>query len=456
MHPAGTARSPAFWHHRNPETPIPEDTPTSELLPPADTASRGLRRARIAAFIAIFVAFLDNFAILPLIAPRAEELGANSLGIGLSVAAYSLANLFLNLVGGSLADRFGRRGILLLSLAVSPLCIAAYGMATSLPLFLAFRILHGAAGGALTAALFALLADLSPVGERGRTIGRAGAVIGTAAVLGPAGAGIAARQVGTGPVFIGIALIVGIGLLLVWRSIPETLTSRRPRAGTAPTVTESTAPVAGTWRRLIGDPRLRVAYLGIFGLVAAVGIVTGFLKDGIEARQMEAGMDAARAARYAIGAQGGLFSVFGLAAVVVMLSPIARGVDRRGPLPYALSGIVALVASTVILTVSSAIETDAVAMILYGLGYGLIFPATAGIVAIAAAPGERGRAYGLLNFSFDAGISSGPIIAGALISAGTGINPFLTATIMLLSVGGLLVAQGRLGVTGRGTSTVRG
>lgn len=388
----------------------------------------------MAAFVAVFLAFLDNFAILPLIAPRAAELGADPLGVGLAVAAYSLTNLVLNLVGGSLADRFGRRGILLISLAISPLCIAAYGLATSLPLFLLARVVHGAAGGALTAALFALLADLSPVGERGRTIGRAGAVIGISAVVGPAAAGIGARELGTGPVFVAIALIVGLGLLAVRGSIPETLTVR-------PRTDEVLAP--GAWRRLLTDPRLRVGYVGIFGLVAAVGIVTGFLRDGLEARQVEAGMDAARAARYAVGAQGGLFSVFGLVAVIVMLTPLARRVDRHGPLRSTLAGTAALMASTMVLAASGAIEVDAIGMVLYGLGYGLIFPATAGIVAIAARPAERGRAYGLLNFSFDAGISSGPIVAGALLSAGTGVNPFVTATAILAAVGVALVLVGR-------------
>jgi MFS transporter, DHA1 family, multidrug resistance protein len=417
----------------------PEDASTHAHAPePAiSQAPRHFRRARIAAFVAVFLAFLDNFAILPLIAPRASELGAGPLGVGIAVAAYSLTNLVLNLVGGSLADRFGRRGILLISLAISPLCIAAYGLATSFEMFIAFRVLHGAAGGALTAALFALLADLSPVGERGRTVGRAGAVIGVAAVLGPAVAGVAARELGTGPVFLAIALIVGVGLLLVRSAIPETLTARRRIGSDAP------PEPPGTWRRLLADPRLRIAYIGIFGLVAAVGIVTGFLKDGIEARQVEAGMDAVRAARFAIGAQGGLFSVFGLVAVVVMLSPLARGVDRHGPLRYTVAGILALIGSTVILSASGAIELDTVAMVLYGLGYGLIFPATAGIVAIAAAPHERGRAYGLLNFSFDAGISTGPIVAGALLAAGTGIDPFLTATAILLIVGVLLAVAGR-------------
>ena len=377
------------------------------------------RRARLAAYAAVFLAFFDNFALLPLIAPRAQELGADALGVGVAVAAYSLTNLVLNLVGGALADRVGRRLILLVSLAVSPFCIAVYGLADSLPIFLAARAVHGAFGGFLTASLFAMLADLAPDGERGRTIGRAGALIGAAAIMGPAAAGLAARELGSTPVFLAVAVIIGIGLLAVRGAIPETL----------PPPARASNP--GTWGRLLTDPRLRVAYLAIFGLEAGVGIVTGFLKDGIIERQMAAGMDSERALRYATGAQGGLFSVFALVAVILMLSPIARRVDRRGAFGLSLVGLGFLAASTVLLAAGGALLADSAAMVLYGIGFGLLFPAAAGMVGIAAPPPERGRAYGIFNFSFDAGLSAGPLLAGALAVSALGVAPFVTATVLI-------------------------
>ncbi len=353
---------------------LSQSPPTSVPAPVsgARTEPRIPRRARLAAYGAVFLAFFDNFALLPLIAPRAQELGADALGVGFAVAAYSLTNLALNLVGGSLADRVGRRLVLLVSLAVSPICIAVYGLADSLPIFLAARAIHGAFGGFLTASLFALLADLAPEGERGKTIGRAGALIGAAAVVGPAAAGLAARELGSTPVFLAVAAIIAVGLLAVRGAIPETL----------PAPARSGAP--GTWRRLLTDPRLRVAYLAIFALEAGVGVVTGFLKDGIVERQLAAGMDPDRALRYATGAQGGLFSIFALVAIVLMLSPIARRVDRRGVLGLSLAGLAFLAVSTVVIALGGTLASDAVAMVLYGTGFGLLFPAAAGMVGIAA------------------------------------------------------------------------
>ncbi|HET9498442.1 MAG TPA: MFS transporter [Candidatus Limnocylindria bacterium] len=409
-------------------------------VPLAGTQSGIPRRARLAAYAAVFLAFFDNFALLPLIAPRAQELGADALGVGVAVAAYSLTNLFLNLLGGSLADRVGRRRVLLVSLAVSPICIAIYGLADSLPVFLAARAVHGAFGGFLTASLFALLADLAPEGERGKTIGRAGALIGAAAVIGPAAAGVAARELGSGPVFLAVAAIIAVGLIVVRGAIPETL----------PPPARSGAP--GTWRRLLADPRLRVAFLAIFALEAGVGVVTGFLKDGIVERQMAVGMDAERALRYATGAQGGLFSIFALVAVILMLSPIARRVDRRGAFGLSLAGLACLAASTAIMAVGGTLVTDSVAMVLYGVGFGLLFPAAAGMVGIAAPAPERGRAYGVFNFSFDAGLAAGPLLAGVLAVSTLAVEPFITATALIVLVAVLIPLAART----RGSAEIRG
>ena len=79
-----------------------------------------------------------------------------------------------------------------------------------------------------------------------------------------------------------------------------------------------------------------------------------------------------------------------------------------------LVGLVFLAISTVVMATGGSLVADSVAMVLYGLGFGLLFPAAAGIVGIAAPAPERGRAYGVFNFSFDAGLSAGPLLAGAL------------------------------------------
>lgn len=382
------------------------------------------RRSRVAIYIAVFLSFIDNFALLPVIGPRAQELGGTPFLVGIAIAAYSLANLAFDPIGGALADRLGRRRVVVAALIISPIAIAVYALADSLPLFLLARVVHGASGGVLAAALFALLGDVAAPGERGKTLGRAGALIGVAAVVGPAGAALVSNIAGINAVFIGLAALIAGGLLAVLPLLPETL---------VPVVARVRTP--GAWRRILANRSLRVALLAIFGLEAAVGTITGFIKDGLFQRAIEMGRDTEGALRYATGASGGLFSVFGLVAIIIMLSRFAERVDRRGPFGISLVGLSAILAALLMLAVSPTLEVDLVAMIFYGVGYGLIFPAAAGAVAIATEPGERGRANGAFNLSFDLGISAGPILGGTMTTLIVGLTPF---------AGGLLLVTGAL------------
>lgn len=407
---------------------------------PMTTATPNLsRRSRAAIYIAIFLAFIDNFALLPVIGPRAQELGGTPLLVGIAIAAYSLANLAFNLIGGTLADRIGRRRVVVAALVISPAAIGIYALADSLPLFLLARVVHGASGGVLAAALFALLGDAAPFGERGRTLGRAGALIGIAAVVGPATAALVSNVFGVSAVFVGVAGFIAVGLAVVLPLLPETLV-----------VTPGTRPSVGAWRRILREPRVRVALIAIFGLQAAVGSVTGFIKDGLIQRALEEGRTQEEALRYAAGASGGLFTIFGIIAIALMLSRISTRVDKRGPFGISLIGLAALVGALTLLATSPTFTIDLVAMLLYGIGYGLIFPAAAGAIAIASAPEERGRANGAFNISFDLGISTGPILGGLIATVVIGVSPF-TGGLALVALSIALLPLAARGAT-RGTA----
>lgn len=406
---------------------------TTQATPP--TLSR---TQRAAVYGAVFLSFIDNFALLPVIGPRAQQLGGSPLLVGFAIAAYSLANLAFDPIGGALADRVGRRRVVMVSLIISPAAIAIYGLADSLPFFLIARLIHGASGGALAAALFALLGDAAPIGRRGRTLGRAGALIGIAAVVGPASAAIISALAGGTAVFLSVALLIALGLVIVLPLLPETLA---PRA--------SAASAPGAWRRILADPQLRIALVAIFGLEVAVGSVTGFIKDGLITRALAEGRDQVGALRYAAGASGGLFTIFGVIAIAIMLSRVASRVDHRGPFGISLVGLGALAGALTLLAVSPTLTVDLIAMALYGVGYGLIFPAAAGAVAIASVPGERGRANGALNLSFDLGISAGPILGGLLATLFVGLTAFAGGLILVVAAAILLPVVGR---RGRGSS----
>jgi len=383
-------------------------------------------RARVAIYAAVFLAFLDNFVLLPVIAPRAAELGGGSVAVGLAIAAYSFANLIFNLLGGFLADRLGRRRIVVWALVASPLAIGSYALADSIQWFLAARLFHGATGGVLATSLLAMLGDASSAGTRGRVLGQAGAIIGLAALLGPIAMGAIIMAAGLPAVFLGLAALLAIGLVPLVPCLPDTLPVRPKIA------------LGQGWGKLLADPRIRVALVAIFGFEAAVGIVAGFLRTILTAQR---GFGEELGPVVVTTQSGILFSLFGAVAIAVMLSPWAGKVDQQGPFRVCMAGLVSVAGALGLLWGGSGLWIW-VAMLLYGVGYGLIFPAAAGAIAIATAKEERGRGNGLFNFFFDLGLTTGPVVAGIFAYASS-VNPFVTGLCFVGSAGVGLVVVGR-------------
>ncbi len=154
-----------------------------------------------------------------------KELGANAWQLGLLAASYSICQFFFAPIWGRLSDRYGRRPILLMSLAGSTLSYFAFGYATLARSFI-FLILSRCLSGVFAANLSAAqayIADITPPEKRTEKMGLIGAAFGIGFVLGPALGGISAHRLGLAwPGFIA-AGICGLNLCLAWFRLPESL-----------------------------------------------------------------------------------------------------------------------------------------------------------------------------------------------------------------------------------------
>ena len=139
-------------------------------------------------FIVVFVDLLGFSLILPLLPYYAEKFGANPTIIGLLTASYAAASLLGTPLMGRLSDRFGRRPILLLSVAgtfvgflflgfaepigrglanlIAPASANAFILGT---LFFS-RILDGITGGNITVAQ-AYISDITDESNRAKGLG---------------------------------------------------------------------------------------------------------------------------------------------------------------------------------------------------------------------------------------------------------------------------------------------
>src|ERR1700730_14988361 len=108
--------------------------------------------------------------ILPSLPFQAHLLGGSGLWVGALLTAYAAAQFVAAPVLGSLSDRFGRRRLLLLSLAGSGVSLSLTGLAGTLALLLLARLVAGAFGGAIAVGQ-AYVVDLTGEKDRTRALG---------------------------------------------------------------------------------------------------------------------------------------------------------------------------------------------------------------------------------------------------------------------------------------------
>ena len=97
-------------------------------------------------FVTVFIDLLGFGIIIPLLPFYAETFGASALVVGLLSTSFSLMQFLFAPIWGRLSDIFGRRPIILAGLLGSAVSYLAFGLAASLPMLFAARILAGIAG----------------------------------------------------------------------------------------------------------------------------------------------------------------------------------------------------------------------------------------------------------------------------------------------------------------------
>ena len=403
------------------------------------STARPVTRASItAAGVALFLSFMDVAALLPTVAPHVRGLGASATGVGLAVGAYSATNLPANILGGILIDRIGRRRVTILGFLLASVAVLGYALATTVGGFIAIRAAHGVAGGILVTAVFAVAGDRTRAGRAGRSFGRFGALIGAAWVIGPAVAGAVRQAAGTDVVFQMIAVLLLIGAVVSALFIHDVVRDEDddPTAG-ADAVGEEVSR-GRAMRELAARPAVRRALVATMAWLAAVGILAAFLPETAEALGAPA------------SAVGGLFTAYAVMAGLLMLSPLSGRVDRNGADSMIAAGLAVIAASLVAMILARDLTTLMLASALFGTGYGLIFPAVTGAISLAATTRTRGRAFGLFNAAFSAGLALGAPIAGGLadsvarISGGLDtLDPFVPAAALCLIAALWILAASR-------------
>ncbi len=159
-------------------------SPTAaDTISAGDAASR--RRILTVLFTGVFMAALDAAIIAPAIPALRAAFGVDNRQIGLVTIVFSLCSLSATALMANLSDRFGRRTIYLLDIALfagGSLLIAQSG---SFAMLLVGRAIQGLGAGGITPTASAVVGDMFPAEQRGRILGLIGATFGMAFLFGP-------------------------------------------------------------------------------------------------------------------------------------------------------------------------------------------------------------------------------------------------------------------------------
>jgi EmrB/QacA subfamily drug resistance transporter len=201
--------------------------------------------------VALFMVVLDNLVVSTALPVIRTDLGASLEELEWTVNAYTLTFAVLLLTGAALGDRFGRRRVFAVGLAVFTGASAAAALAPSTDALIAARAIQGLGAAIVTPLTLTILSDAFPKEKRGLALGAWSGIAGLAVASGPLIGGAVVDGIAWQWIF---WLNVPIGLLLV----PLAYTFLR----------ETHGPSGG-----LDLPGLALASGGLFGIVW--GLVNG-------------------------------------------------------------------------------------------------------------------------------------------------------------------------------------
>ncbi|KAK9812728.1 hypothetical protein WJX72_002739 [[Myrmecia] bisecta] len=169
-------------------------------------------------------------ALGPVLPAFAKEFDVGAAAIGMTMSSFALSRLILNLPAGVMADRFGRKPLLVWGPVLTAVGMFGSGQATTFNELLAWRFVTGAGSALQMAGAQLYLTDISQPENRARVMGtnQAAALLGVS--IGPAVGGLLADMAGLRAPFTATgaaALLAAVyGQFRLPETLPAALTSR--------------------------------------------------------------------------------------------------------------------------------------------------------------------------------------------------------------------------------------
>lgn len=355
--------------------------------------------------------------VLPILPLYAERFDASPAMIGLLVASFSLAQFVFSPIWGRVSDRVGRKPVLVLSLFGTAVGSLLTGVAGSLWLLFAARILDGISGASVSVAQ-AAVTDLAPPSQRPRLLGLLGAAFGLGFVAGPAIGALAALGGPHVPFLVAAGLAFVNAVVAAFR-LPET----RPNRSVS-----KFAPTRGKSRHRTEGLRsyLLVAFVSLcaFSAFEATFALFGERRLGLR-----------------LASTGVVFTIIGVLIAVVNGALVAPAVRRWGEAGTLRIGLVLNACGLAVLPFVGSWLALAPALVLLTTGQGLVTPTLSSTVAGRVSDDRRGEALGAQQSAGGLARVVGPV-AGGFAFEHLGIGAPYVGGVVLLGIGVVLLSRG--------------
>lgn len=363
----------------------------------------------LACLFVVMIGFGITLPVLPFYVERmAQAEGVTPQAIVMHVtlltAVYPLGQLVFAPIWGRWSDRTGRRWLLLMGMAGYVIAQILFGLATSLWLLYAARILGGILSSATLPISAAYVADATTEGERGRGMAWLGTATSLGFVVGPALGGLLARRdlhvtARYGHVMIdgfSIPFFAAAGLGLVTlvaaiRWLPESLPADARRSGSA-------QPDVRTLVRSL-SPLLGLAFVAQFALA---------MFEATFALHAQAVLD------YGPADVGAVFVVCGLVMAVFQVGASGFLAGRVAELTQIGMGFALMGTSLAVLMRPRGMVSVLALVGVLALGMALIAPNLSALISTRGGSRRAGTALGVQNAANSLGQASGPLVGGAL------------------------------------------
>ena len=188
-------------------------------LPRVVTGPRRKWLTLAAVSFGLFMIMLDNTIVNVALPSIQEDLDADLSELEWVVAGYALTFAALMLIGGKVADAYGRRLIFVLGIVIFTLASLACGLADSGEMLIAARVVQGAGAALMNPATLSIIAATFPPAQRGAAIGIWAGVSAIALAIGPLVGGLLTEHLGWNWIFfvnvpVGVLGIVASFLLI--------------------------------------------------------------------------------------------------------------------------------------------------------------------------------------------------------------------------------------------------